>query len=404
MPAGPGGEPRRRRAAPDSRDERRGVLAVRTSVFHRKRAERFAQLLDEAGGARRHHVRSRADHELADFVEVSQRLSRIDFGARADPEFQEGLRAMLMATIERAGIGATAVDPPEPAARRRPVAESKMSWLPARSRRARSAVVVSLAVGTLAVSGMSAASGNAMPGDPLYGMKRSTEQAQLALASSQVSRGQLYLEFAKTRMDEAAAVRGDAPDLAGVLDDMDNETRQGVRLLTTSAIDGRDTAPLDVVDAFAATQRQTLTGMLGAVTGGARNRTVGSLQTLDSINKRTEALRGTLRCADFTGMTRDDLGPTPGRCVAQGPPQPSTAGGATAGGSTPASDGGPGVTGGAGVGGATSSPGGVAVPNPLSTNQTGSPTAPSTPEDTRHSDESLVDRIGQLLGAAHQLG
>jgi len=384
------------------------VLAVRTPVFHRKRAERFAQLLDEAGGARRHHVRSRADHELADFVEVSRRLSRIDFGVRADPEFQEGLRAMLMATIEREGIGATAVNTPEPPARRRPAGESKMSWLPARSRRARSAVVVSLAVGTLAVSGMSAASGEAMPGDTLYGMKRSTERAQLALASSQVSRGQLYLEFAKTRMNEAAAVRGDAPGLAIVLDDMDNETRQGVKLLTTSAIDRRDTAPLDAVDAFVATQRQTLTGMLSAVTGGARNRAVGSLQTLDSVKKRTEALRGTLRCGDFTGMTSDDLGPTPGRCVAQGPPQPSTTGGAngaTAGGSTPATDGGPGVTGGLGVGGATSVPGGVKVPNPLSTGQTGgatgSPTAPSTPEDTRHSDESLLDRIGHLLGGTY---
>ena len=48
----------------------------------------------------------------------------------------------------------------------------------------------------MAVSGMSAASENAMPGDALYGVKRSTERAQLALASSEVNRGQLFLDFA----------------------------------------------------------------------------------------------------------------------------------------------------------------------------------------------------------------
>jgi hypothetical protein len=300
------------------------VLAVNASVFHRRRAERFAQLLDEAGGARRRHVRSSSDQELTDYVDVSHQLARIDVGVQADPEFRDGLRAMLMATIERDGIGVTAVDSGEPqdlaATRHRPDGVvARMSWIPVRSRRARGAVVLGLAVSTLTVSGMSAASGDAVPGDALYGMKRSTERAQLALASSQVARGQLFLDFAKTRINEATAMRGDVPALSGVLDDMDNETRQGVRLLTTSALDRRDPAVLDAIEAFSTGQRKTMTGMLGAVSGGARARTVGSLALLDQINRRVSGLRGGLRCGDVESGRTDELGPVPRYCGAQGP-------------------------------------------------------------------------------------
>jgi hypothetical protein len=383
------------------------VLAVNTSVFSRQRAERFAQLLDEAGGARRHHVRSKTDHDLTDLVDVSHRLGRIDFGVQVDPEFKDGLRAMLMATIEREGIGATAVDaePTVPVGGTRRRSAGSISWLPVRSRRARGAVVIGLAVGTLAISGISAASGDAMPGDTLYGMKRTGEKAQLAMAGSPVSRGQLYLDFAKTRVNEASAATGDVPGLAGLLDEMDNETREGVKLLHTSAVDRRDAAALDAVDAFSGQQRQTLTGMLESTSGNARNRTIGSLQLLDAIKRRTEGLRGTLRCGDFTGMGVDELGPRPGRCAAQGQLQPSTVGGAN--GATSTQPGGAAATGGGtatGTGSATTSNttapgtsgGGQPANRPGAT--VSSPTAPSTPEDSTHPDESLIDKIGHLLG------
>jgi hypothetical protein len=374
------------------------VLAVTTSVFDRRRAERFAQLLDEAGGAHRHHVRSRADDDLTDLVDVSNRLGRIDFGVRADPEFRDGVRAMLMATIEREGIGATAADSTAdtgPAiARHRPA-----PWLPLRSRRARGAVIVGLTVGTLAVSGVSAASGDAIPGDPLYGMKRSAERAQLALASSQVGRGQLYLEFAKTRMNEASAVRGDAPGLSGVLDDMDNETLQGVKLLTTTAVDRRDPAPLDAIDAFVTEQQRTMGRMLGGLTGGARHRTIDSLQQLDDIRNRVSALRGSLRCGDVMNADGDHLGPKPTRCVTQGTQQPSTdagANGPTVGGSTSKKNG---AT--TGEGGATA---GTPSPAPTSSgavsiNVPGASVTLSKPEDGKGARrEGLLDKIGRLLG------
>ena len=62
----------------------------------------------------------------------------------------------------------------------------------ARRLRTRGAIIVGVACGAIAVSGMSAASENAVPGDALYGVKRSTERAQLELASSDLVR-QAYL-------------------------------------------------------------------------------------------------------------------------------------------------------------------------------------------------------------------
>jgi hypothetical protein len=293
------------------------VLAVNLSVFHRQRAKRFAQLLDEAGHSRPQDLRSTDDQDLAGLVGVGQRLSRIDLHAQADPEFRTDLRAMLMATIERDGIGASAVEPEvsaEPA--RRPVAaRSMISRIPVRSRRARGAVVVGLAVGTIAVAGMSAVSGDAKPGDALYGMKRSTERAQLALSGSEQGRGQLHLEFARTRTDEAAIGRS---DVVAVLADMDDQTRQGVRLLTTAAVDRHDPSSLDTVDTFVAEQRHTLAGLLGSANGDARIRTIDSLQLLDQVQKRVDGLRDSLGCADLASATGDSLGPIPGTCAAKG--------------------------------------------------------------------------------------
>jgi hypothetical protein len=82
---------------------------VTTSVFRRRRAERLAQLLDEAGGSPRHHSRTTHDPELAGYVQISERLARI---ARLLPDpsadFRASLRAQLVARAERDGIGGRA--------------------------------------------------------------------------------------------------------------------------------------------------------------------------------------------------------------------------------------------------------------------------------------------------------
>jgi hypothetical protein len=287
---------------------------VSGSVFHRRRAERFAQLLDEAAGARRHRTRTTFDDSLADLVSVGRRLGDLPVRVEAQQEFRDGLRAMLMATIEREGIGATAKEPaPDPPRRlglrslRRPAGSR-----PAVSRRTRTrgAILVSLAAGTLALSGMSAASGDAVPGDALYSVKRSTEKAQLALAGSDISKGQLYLEFARTRLDEAQAVK-EPPSLSSVLDDMDGETLEGVRLLTASAMTRRDTAALDAIDGFVNKQRGAAEKLKASAAGDARTRATKSLSLLEEIEHRSKALRPLVKCGATAVAAPDRYGPVP---------------------------------------------------------------------------------------------
>jgi hypothetical protein len=75
---------------------------VTTSVFHRRRAERLAQLLDEAGGSPRHHSRTAHDPELAGYVQISEQLAGT---ARLLPDpsadFRTSLRAQLLARAEQ---------------------------------------------------------------------------------------------------------------------------------------------------------------------------------------------------------------------------------------------------------------------------------------------------------------
>ncbi len=308
-----------------------------TSVFHRRRAERLAQLLDGASGTH--------DQQLAGYVRLSDALVRsAGVLPDPDPDFRSSLRAMLVATAEREGIGNAAVDEPEVGGKRARTGRS----LVARGRpvRARGAILVGLAAGTLALSGMSFASGNAMPGDPLYSVKRSTESARLALSDPGVGRGKLYLEFARNRMAEAQAMGTHDPGLTATLDDMDAESRDGVRLLTQSSLNQHDRTGLDLIDAFVPQQRADLQRL------GDSARIRQSLALLDQIAARSAQLRPDLACG-ATNTRADSLGAVPRTCPTGTAPKsptsvprnentPAAPGHAgtqpgTAGGSTPAS-------------------------------------------------------------------
>jgi Domain of unknown function (DUF5667) len=291
-----------------------------TSVFQRRRAERFAELVDQAssmGGAvgsekarhgPRHRVRSRPDDDLSTLVILSQRTATLELAPAAapDPGFRADLRAMLVATAEREGIGATA-DASATLLARRPLS------IGGAGARVRVAVILGIALGVLALTGISTASAGAMPGDTLYGVKRSTERAELAFAGSDLGRGQLYLDFARTRLAEAKAVGG-AARFAGVLADMDSDTRQGVRLLTTAAVDQQDPNALDAVAAFVADQQSGAGELLDKVAGASRTRLLGSLDLLERVADRAHRLRETLTCGIDASDGSDALGPRPGRC------------------------------------------------------------------------------------------
>jgi hypothetical protein len=280
---------------------------VSAGILARRRAERFARLVDEAEGGRRHHVRSDLDRELAPLVDVTRRVSTVPLSIAPDPEFRVGLRAMLMARIERDGIGATAVAPVEP-----PHARRTGPALPAsapRKVRTRAAILVGIAAGAVALSGVSAASDDAMPGDALYAFKRSTERAQLALASSEVSRGQLYLDFAKIRLGEAERVSPER--LHATLVEMRADVRQGLRWLAVAALERKDPAALGAVNAFVDSQQGRLEGLLTQVPTESQKDVLEALNDLQQVNGRVEGLTASITC---NSSQMDEFGPVPGNC------------------------------------------------------------------------------------------
>ena len=290
---------------------------VSFDFLDRRSAERFAELLDEPGTGR-HHDPQPAEEELAELVTIGHGLSTARLGAQVDTEFRVGLRAMLVATAERDGIGVTAVRAEaEPVAGHVAVRAPRRGLLghaAGRRIRARGAIVIGVAAGAMAVSGISAASENATPGDALYGVKRSTERAQLAMAGSDVTRGQLALDFARNRLAEATALGGSS-GFAGVLDDMDADTRQGVRLLTTSAVDRKDNTPLDTVDRFISKQRIVLIPAIEKLNLANQKRAADSLALLEKVEERAEDLTARLGCDPLGRTGTDALGPKLADCT-----------------------------------------------------------------------------------------
>lgn len=334
---------------------------MNASLFDRARAERFAQLLDEAGGGRRHHARSRLDDELAELVANAQLLREMPIQADPDPIFKRDLRAVLVAAAQRSYLEGDLEEEPERRSRfTRP--------------RARGAIVIGIAAGTLALSGVSVASGEAIPGDALYGMKRSTERAQLALAGSDLTRGQLYLDFARTRLQEAYAVRDNQSGFVDALTEMDTEIQHGVRMLVSTAINKHDTTALDTIDSFVANQRTLVAQMLDLSNGEAREKVTGSLALLTAVEQRAIAARSALACGDKPSGS-DLLGPVLSGCAITATSLPGTSGQSAPAGHKPAT-----------ASGQTQTP------------QASVSATPSGTTEAEKKDDGLLGELGRILG------
>jgi hypothetical protein len=294
---------------------------VNTSLLHRRRVERLAQLLDEAEGARRHHTRSPLDDDLNDLVDVGHRLMAIHPRVEMRESARRDIRAVIMAEAERDGIGVTAENGADPAigrARVGVIATTPGGRRPfARRVRARGAVLVGLAVGTLAVSGIAAASGTAMPGDALYGLKRSQETAQLQLSGSAAGKGQLYLDFAGKRLAEAQSDTDDPTGLSQLISQMDSDTLQGARLLFAAALASHDKAALQSVAAFYTRQRDQLGQLKAQLRPGtpAYLMVLNYYTELDLVNLRWQQINAALDCATVVQTTADKWGPNVERCA-----------------------------------------------------------------------------------------
>lgn len=261
-------------------------------------------------------------------------------------EFRAALRGRLLAVAAVQGIGETARTP-VPAA---------VSW---RSRAATVAAGVTAAA--VAVTGVSAAASQSLPGDPFYDVKRAAEGVQLWLADGAAEEGERYLQFAEERRRELQALalgrdlegREGAPAPAQVselLTDMDEQTRSATRLLTEAFRATSDAEPLERLAAFAAAQAEALEEVLPELPAQSRPRLRASLALVTDVRTTADELLALRDCtaecdpaaaAPGAGTTADEPcdcpTPVPAPSVAPAPatsapssPAPGPASGSTA--------------------------------------------------------------------------
>jgi hypothetical protein len=322
---------------------------------------------------------------------VVARLDRLapDLDGEPSPDFRAATRARLVAMA--------AVRSPEPAPvsplKRLLASRAADAVRPAWRRRLTAAFVGAAAVVT-ALATVVALSADAQPGDVLYGVKRGTEQTQLALAGE--ARGRTLLGFASTRLVELRDIVGDEPDAALVADTlatMDAQTVDGVALLAQRAVEQGDAASLDELAGWTAGQAEGLDALAPRIPAAAHDDIGDSGSLLAQIDQRVEALRTAVACPAGPAVAGSDvLGPLPVQCAAgsaQQPAAPATPGApvsdrpatSTPGSTAPGSD--------ATTGGGTGSTDGEAPSAPSS----GAPTEPTPSTGS----DSVVDVPGLPL-------
>jgi hypothetical protein len=246
-------------------------------------------------------------------------------------DFRTALRGRLMAVAAVQGIGETASAPsPEPG-RRIGAVPTGVPW------RQRAATVAAGALASVvAVTGVSVAASWSLPGDPFYGVKRTTEDVQLRLAGGAEDEGVRHLQFAATRMDELRSLAlgrdlsgagtlsdGDAGRVSALLDDMDADTRRGQLLLVDVFRSTGSTEPLERLARFADRQSAGLQEVLPTLPAGVRPRALASLTLVTDLRSTAGELlllRDCTAVCDPAATAPAAPGGAPGSCECPVPP------------------------------------------------------------------------------------
>ncbi|MGW4109421.1 DUF5667 domain-containing protein [Actinosynnema sp. NPDC004786] len=264
---------------------------------HRQR-ERFARAVDAHPGA-----------EPADAAEFADELAVVallrEAAVTAGPD--EAARARMRARV----LGAA--EPPP----------TKLD-LVARERRggARGRLAVALAAAlclVFSLAGMSLLlSRDALPGDALYGVKRTAESASLGLTFDEESKGYKRLEFAAARVAEIETLVDRYRDSGGgplggyltALTDFDADAAAGSRVLAALGSNS-DQRALDDLRDWAGAQADRLEGLRPSLPAEAADRAGTSLDLLRRIGGRAAALRARGDCGPVTSGRVDEIGPLP---------------------------------------------------------------------------------------------
>jgi hypothetical protein len=262
----------------------------------------------ESNAAPSRRAARRGDEQDARVVTMLQELApRLD--VEPDPEYLRATRRRLVAMA-----AVRTPEPVRPSPLRRLLAARAVDAPASRWRTRATAGLAGAALTVTSLATLVALSTEARPGDVLYGVKRGTEQTQLALAGD--SRGQTLLDLARTRLDEVAAVDGDATLISSTLTTMDDQTTEGASWYLARALDSADAAPLDRLAGWTIEQSAQLDAVGSTVPAAAAGDVAASRVLLADITERVGVVRSALDCPTAPDIDRADrLGPVPAGCV-----------------------------------------------------------------------------------------
>ena len=140
--------------------------------------------------------------------------------------------------------------------------------------------------------GSAAAAQQAMPGDTLYGMKRSIENVATNVGVGDDSRGRRDLEHAMTRLSEVrelASNGGSVGTINATLDDFSAQARKGVSRLVASYQQDNDESSITAITAFITSARQALVELAPKLPPESLKSGVEALATIEQLAQHTSA-------------------------------------------------------------------------------------------------------------------
>ena len=207
-----------------------------TTLFsERRRANELAAALDDP--------HRDVDAELRTLVELAGSVTALVASTPAAtprPDFAADLRSRLMTEADQVLLpGAPLVLAPRTGVRR--------------ERRLVAAASVLVVVGGGA--GMAAAAQGALPGDPLYSVKRGIERAEAGLSMSSAGRGRDLLHQADGRLVEVQGLLADdrltsTTRVPAALDDFVSQAEEGADLLLGAFVETRDASLIEDLRVF----------------------------------------------------------------------------------------------------------------------------------------------------------
>ena len=290
--------------------------------------------------------------------------------------------------------------PSSPRSRATGRASSRAALSGVRGRFAVAAVAVLALVGSLAGMSLLLAR-DALPGDALYGVKRSAEAASLGLTFGEEPKALKHLEFATARISEIETLARRYPDPADApvgayltaLTDFENDATAGSRQLVALAT-GTDGKLLGSLRDWSTQQAARLDTVAPRLPEPARNREGTTRALLDKITARAGALSARMGCFQITSGTYDDIGALPATSPCEQPPLPPAPGLATSSVPAPTDNSGPLPTGtgtpGEPVRSTTPTPDLPPVPMPGATVSVPAPTEPEQ-TDPRSDDPDTTE-------------